>query len=80
MIDDAERSKLQVGYKQTVRALGEDKAAKVFLAQDCDNHIKSALLSLADEKNIPVALVSTMKELGDICNIEVASSCAVILK
>ena len=31
MIGDAERSKLQVGYKQAVRALNENKASKYML-------------------------------------------------
>ena len=42
MIGDAERSKLQVGYKQAVRALNENKASKVYVAEDCDDHIKDA--------------------------------------
>ena len=43
MIGDAERSKLQVGYKQAVRALNENKASKVFVAEDCDDHIKDGV-------------------------------------
>ena len=43
MIGDAERSKLQVGYKQAVRALNENKASKVYVAEDCDDHIKDGV-------------------------------------
>lgn len=80
MIGDAERSKLHVGYKQAVRAIGSNSAAKVFIAEDCDSHIKNEVSSLADGNNTPVFFVPTMKELGGICNIEVGASCAVILK
>lgn len=80
MIGDAEKAKLLVGYKQAVRALNENKVEKVFLAEDCDAHIKSSLEKLAEESNTPLFLVPTMKELGNMCSIEVGSSCAVVLK
>lgn len=80
MIGEAEKAKLHVGYKQAVRALNEDKAAKVFVAEDCDDHIKSGVQKLASEKNTPVFFVPSMKELGSICSIEVGASCAVVLK
>ena len=80
MISEAEREKLQVGYKQAVRALNEDKALKVFIAEDCDDHIINGIEKLTSEKNTPVFFVPTMKELGNICSIEVGASCAVVLK
>lgn len=80
MIDEAEKAKLHVGYKQAVRALNESKADKVYIAQDCDDHIKDGIKKIASEKNTPVFLVPTMKELGNMCSIEVGASCAVILK
>lgn len=80
MISDAEKAKLHVGYKQALRALSEDKVYKVFIAEDCDKHIKDEISSLTSEKNTPLFFVPTMKELGNICSIEVGASCAVILK
>ncbi len=72
MIGDAERSKLQVGY--------ENKASKVFVAEDCDDHIKDGVSKIAMQSNTPVFFISTMKELGNMCKIEVGASCAVVLK
>ncbi|MCC8160247.1 MAG: ribosomal L7Ae/L30e/S12e/Gadd45 family protein [Oscillospiraceae bacterium] len=80
MIGDAEKAKLLVGYKQAVRALNENKVEKVFLAEDCDAQIKGNLEKLAEESNTPLFFVPTMKELGNMCSIEVGSSCAVVLK
>ncbi len=80
MIEDAQRAKLHVGYKQAVRALNENKAQKVFIAEDCDDHIKNGVGDLAAKTNTPVVLVPSMKELGGICEIEVGASCAVVLK
>ena len=54
MIGDAERSKLQVGYKQAVRALNENKASKVYVAEDCDDHIKDGVSKIAMQSNTPV--------------------------
>ena len=77
MIGDAERSKLQVGYKQAVRALNENKASKIYVA---DDHIKDGVSKIAMQSNTPVFFISTMKELGNMCKIEVGASCAVVLK
>lgn len=80
MISEAEKENLHVGYKQAVRALNEDKAAKVFIAEDCDSHIRNSVEKSAAENNTPLFFVPTMKELGSICSIEVGASCAVVLK
>lgn len=78
MFSDAEKAKLRVGYKQAIRALKESKAEKVFLAEDCDGHIKESIEKLAGG-NTPVLYVPDMKELGAMCSIDVGASCAVVL-
>lgn len=80
MISDSERLKLQVGYKQALRALNEDKASKIFIAEDSDTNMKNSLENLAGQKNTPMFFIPSMKELGNMCSIEVGASCAVILK
>ncbi len=80
MISESEKARMQVGYKQAVRALAEDKAAKVFLSQDCDEKISAPIEKSAQEKNAEIVRVPTMKELGTLCGIDVSASCAVILK
>ena len=80
MISDADKAKLQVGYKQAVRALNEDKAQKAFVAEDCDDHIRTGIEKLTSINNTPLFFVPTMKELGEMCEIEVSASCAVVLK
>ena len=80
MISDAERQRLHIGYKQSLRALSEGKAEKLLIAADVDDKMKTALKKAADEHNAIVTEVSSMRELGEICSIDVGSSCAVILK
>jgi large subunit ribosomal protein L7A len=79
MISEAEKALLHIGFKQTMRALDESSAAKVFLSEDCDTKISVPVEKLCGEKNVPVSYVPTMRELGDMCGIEVGASCAVVL-
>lgn len=79
MISEAEKALLHIGFKQTMRALDDASAAKVFLSEDCDTKISVPVEKLCKEKNIPISYVPTMRELGDMCGIEVGASCAVVL-
>ncbi len=80
MIGEADKSRLYVGYKQVQRALNEKKAAKAFVAEDCDSHIKDDVKKLAEQSGTELFFVPTMKDLGAMCSIEVGASCAVLLK
>lgn len=79
MISETEKQRLQVGYKQAVKALNENRVQKVFLSDDCELKIKTPIENLASKYNVQVFYVPTMKELGAMCGIDVGSSCAVIL-
>jgi len=80
MISDSERAKLQVGYKQTMRALNEKKALKVFLAMDSDDKIIHSIKEHCNNDGVKIQEIETMHRLGKLCNIEVKASCAVVLK
>ena len=80
MISEADKAKLAVGFKQVVRTVKEDKAAKIFLAEDCESKISVPVEQAASEKGVQLFYVPTMKELGELCGIDVSSSCAVVLK
>lgn len=80
MISDTDKSRLQVGLKQVLKALGEGKAEKVFLADDCDDSICNQVQTLSNQSGAHLAKVDSMRELGTMCGIEVKASCAVILK
>lgn len=80
MISEAERERLIVGFKQTVKAVSAGLAEKVFLAGDCESRISNPIENAASANGTQIFYVPTMKELGEMCGIEVGSSCAVILK
>ena len=69
-----------VGSKQVLRALNEDRAARVFLGRDADGFIYHRINGLCEEKRVPVTVVDSMQELGKLCTVNVRTACAAVLK
>ena len=80
MISESDKSRMMVGYKQTLKAINEGKAERVYLAEECDDKIRLSVEAAADQMNTQLMYVKTMRELGNMCGIEVGASCTVILK
>ncbi len=72
--------KKTVGTKQTMKAVQKGLVQEVFVAKDADKRLVALLTNLCREKNIPVTLVPTMKELGKACGIQVGAASAAMLK
>jgi large subunit ribosomal protein L7A len=71
---------IRIGVKQTSRAISEDMAVKVFVAEDADAYVTRRIIQLSNEKDVPVEYIPTMKELGKACKIDVGAATAVIIK
>ena len=69
-----------VGLKQTIKAVNNGTVKKVFVAEDADDSIKKSVLDACSGKNLQIIYVSSMKELGDACGIDIGASTAAILK
>jgi large subunit ribosomal protein L7A len=69
-----------VGLKQLLRELHKDNITKVYLAEDADQELKKKVLDAAHGKNVAIESIEKMKDLGDICKIDVQTACAGILK
>lgn len=80
MISDSDKQNMLVGYKQTMRAINDGQALKVYLAESCDDKFRLPVEAAANEHGAQMFYVKTMRELGNMCGIEVGASCAVILK
>ena len=80
MINDAEKRNLKAGFKEVMNLISEKRAAKVVLAADCDDKIKTPILEAANAAGITVEYAETMRELGKACGIDVGASCAAMLK
>ena len=76
MITVEEKSNLIVGYKQVLKALSANVCKKLFIAEDCAESISETILSKAE--GVEIVRVETMRELGNLCEIDVPASCAAI--
>ncbi len=80
MISEAERKNLRIGFKQVQKAFSTGKVGKVFLAEDCEDKIKLPVAQKAQAYSVPVFYTQTMRQLGELCGIDVGASCAVVLE
>ena len=69
-----------VGTKQVLRAVEEDRAARVFLGKGADGFIYHRLNALCEERHVPVTVVDSMQELGKLCQVDVKAASAAVLK
>ena len=69
-----------VGTKQVLRALGEGKVAQVFLGKDAEPFLYNRINNLCSEKGVPVKAVDSMAELGKLCQVEVKTAAAAVLR
>ncbi len=69
-----------VGVKQSRRAIREDRAAKVFLADDADPMLLQPLEELCAERGVPVVRGATMAQLGAGSGISVGAAVVAVLK
>ena len=73
-------AKKTVGTKQTMKAVQSGIAKTVFIAEDAEPHIREPLMELCRQNNIKVVTVSSMKELGRACGIDVGAASASIIE
>ena len=69
-----------VGAKQLRKALNADKVRCAFFARNADPALTEPLEALCQKMKIEYAWVSSMKELGDACGIEVSAASAAVLR
>lgn len=69
-----------VGTKQVLRGLKSGTLAKVYVANDADTFLYQRIVTAAENAAVPVVRVPTMKELGLLCGVEVASAAAGIAR
>lgn len=68
-----------IGTKQAVKALKTTKVLGVVVAEDADRRVINKVLLLAEEQQIPISKVDSMKKLGKACGIEVGASTVAII-
>jgi large subunit ribosomal protein L7A len=69
-----------VGVKQTLKALKNNQGKVLYVAKDADSNMTEPILKLAEINSLQIVFVDTMKELGSLCDIDVASISALCLE
>lgn len=67
-----------VGTKQTVKALKLGTIDEIVVASDADPRVTAKVVSTANEMNVPIVYVDSMKKLGKACGIEVGAAAVAI--
>lgn len=69
-----------IGIKQTLRAVENGMAGKVYIARDADEKVTGKLKEFCFSKAVEIEYVDTMKQLGRAAGIEVGASAVCLLK
>lgn len=76
MLEDLRRGKAVVGIKQLKKALVSGKVNRVYLAEDADPALTEPIAEICQRSHIECAWVSSMKDLGIACGIDVGAAAA----
>lgn len=69
----------KIGTKQTTKMVELHKAVLVYVAQDADPRLTDRIVRLSVESGIEVQWVTTMRELGETCGIDVGAAMAAVI-
>ena len=80
LLNELAKSEKVIGIKQSLKAVGEGRAVKVFVADDAEDRIRLPLLEKCTVQGVEVVHIPSMLELGKACGIDVGSAAAVIVR
>lgn len=72
--------KVVVGAKQLRKALRDGRVQRAYLAENADPAITESLEDLCKENRIEYRWIHSMKELGQLCGIEVGAATAAVVR
>lgn len=79
MLTNLKDTKKVVGIKQARRAINNDEVQAIYIAEDAEPKVVQDIINLCNEKSIEIIYVSSMKELGKACGIDVNAAVAAII-
>ena len=68
------------GIKQVAKAIKDNEADKVIIAKDAHKEVIAPIISACRKKEIELVFIETMKELGEMAQIDVGASVVAELK
>ena len=72
--------KVVVGAKQLRKALRDGRVQRAYLAGNADPAITEPFVALCQTARIEYVWISSMKELGQLCGIEVGAATAAVIR
>ena len=72
--------KVVVGAKQLRKALRDGRVQRAYLAENADPVITEPLEALCKKNRIEYCWIRSMKELGQLCGIEVGAATAAVIR
>ena len=69
-----------VGIKQSRRVIKDGCAEMAYIADDAEDRVRSPLILMCKENDVPFEIVPSMKELGKASGIRIGTAVTVILK
>ncbi|GKX28463.1 50S ribosomal protein L7ae [Vallitalea longa] len=69
-----------IGMKQTLKALENQDVKVLYVAKDAQSKVTIKAIELAKSQQIPVVYINTMVELGSVCDVEVKTATAALIK
>lgn len=78
-VHDTKNGPMVVGAKQTLKALQDNIATKLFVAKDASLEITRGVIELAKDKEIPIFYIESMELLGKTCEVQVKTATAALI-
>ncbi|MFD2617371.1 50S ribosomal protein L7ae-like protein [Terrilactibacillus laevilacticus] len=72
------KSGIIIGTKQALKALKDNQIKEVVVAEDADYRVINKVIELAQQLNVPIHAVDSMKKLGKACGIDVGAAAVAI--
>ena len=69
-----------VGFRETTKMIKQNRVSSVVLATDTDEPLKIKILTLCEDKAIPVKTIKSKRKLGHLCGIERPAAVIAYLK
>jgi large subunit ribosomal protein L7A len=68
-----------VGAKQTIKMIKGNKTSIVYLAKDAEAKVTKPIEELCIQNNVEYIYIESMKELGQMCGIDVGAATAALI-
>lgn len=75
----SQANEIIVGTKQSVKALLNNDVKEIVIAEDADDRVVQKVVQTAEQKQVPLIKVESMKKLGKACGIEVGAATVAII-